>query len=133
ISFNANVSGLPDKHDFNWFSKISSNSCNMAAAAHENIISNYPNDCDVISETLDPFVNSFGTTPESWKPISAAIPALAGTDVCVLDGCNGENKYNLDAFGKLRGASGSWIIGAYEYGATNVLSLKAPANLRVVN
>ncbi|MGZ3796927.1 MAG: hypothetical protein ACXVB1_11195 [Pseudobdellovibrionaceae bacterium] len=133
ITFNASTSALPGTHDYNWFSKITSNSCKMAPGPHENVIANYPNDCDAITETLDPFVNSAGTTPEDWKLNSATLPGLIGTNVCALDSCTGEKKYNLDSFGTLRGASGSWLMGAYEFGSASSLppSLNAPTNLRL--
>ena len=53
-----------------------------------------------------------------------------GTDVCLLEPCSGENKYNIDAFGLRRGADGTWERGAFESGDPP-LGLAAPSRLRV--
>jgi len=130
IMFNGPYSpGLDGTHDHNWYSKISSGSCNMNPAAHENVNKKYPGSCDNVTESADPFVNSAGRTPEDWR-LSVALAAWPGTNVCALDACTGEKKYNVDAFGTARAADGVWDRGAMELGASTI-KLPPPANLRI--
>jgi hypothetical protein len=132
VIYNATfTSGLPGTHDYNWYSKVTTGSCSMNPAPHENVTKNYPNACDKIGDTQNPFVNPSGTSPEDWR-LTAPIAGWPGVDVCTLDPCTGENKYNLDAFGVERGAGGAWSLGAYEFASGTPTSLASPTNLRVV-
>jgi hypothetical protein len=96
--------------DYNWYSNATIASYEMLPGAHENI-TDYPGHA---AETLNPFVNYGGTTPEDYR-LTAAIAGWPGLNVCTLDACTGEKKYNIDAFGNTRGADGVWDRGAYEY------------------
>lgn len=99
-------------HDYNYYSKDPAISCQMSSGANENVCVECSGGCDTITATTDPFVNSSGVTPESFR-LTAAIAGNPGTDVCALDACTGEKKYNLDAFGVGRGNGGVWDRGAY--------------------
>ena len=111
FSFMAPMWGI---HDYNWLSRSSGLRCRMGAATHENICSGCSGGCDSLTMTTDPFVNASGSTPEDFR-LTKAIREHDGDNVCQLDGCTGENKYNIDAFGLIRGADGVWDRGAYEY------------------
>lgn len=115
VTFTASIGALPGTHASNWFSRISANSCDSGADATENVVRRYPSDCDVVTETQDPFVNSSGSTPEEFE-LAAPIVDWSGQDVCALDPCVGERRYDHDAFGRIRGADGTWDRGAYEIG-----------------
>jgi chitodextrinase len=119
------LDALRADHDYNWFSKITNGRCQSNGAAHENITVNYPADCDIYPGNTNPFVNSSGSTPESFS-LSNTISGFAGTNICSLDNCSGENKYNIDAFGNTRGNDGIWDIGAYEYGVVAPTDTTAP-------
>jgi hypothetical protein len=122
---------LGAEHDYNWYSK-SSVSCSQQASAHENVTTRYPNNCDILTETSDPFVNSSGTNPEDWQ-LTSPIAGWPGTNVCVFDSCTGENKYNIDMLGRTRGEDGVWDRGAIEFNSGGVVShLSAPVNLRII-
>ena len=99
-------------HDYNYYSAVTTQ-CTMNPGAHENICVGCAAGCDSVTATADPFVNEAGTTPEALE-LAAPIAGQAGTDVCALDACTGEKKYDLDAFGVKRGADGTWDRGAYE-------------------
>jgi hypothetical protein len=115
IMYGASFLGqLRGSHDYNWFSSCSGLRCTMNSSAHENVCVDCVSGCDSITETLNPFVNSTGDTPEDFR-LSAAIIGQNGYDVCQLDSCAGENKYNIDVFGSIRGADGTWDMGAYEF------------------
>jgi hypothetical protein len=121
---------LPGSHDYNWYSVITQTACNMLSSANENVNKNFPGSCDNVTTTTNPFVNSSGNNPEDWR-LSSAIVGHPGTNVCALDACTGEKKYNLDAFGMTRGSDGAWDRGAYEYasGAGDTTPPSTPANL----
>lgn len=113
LIFNGSVAALSSTHDYNWLSQLTGMSCNMTVAAHENCTARFPNNCDVCSETADPFVDSAHLN----FALAAPLTAWPGTDLCVLAGCAGENKYNLDMLGRTRGGSGvDWSRGAFQYG-----------------
>ncbi|MBI1936260.1 VCBS repeat-containing protein [Candidatus Woesearchaeota archaeon] len=118
---NANVASLGGTHDYNWYSAVTGTSCSMQSSAHENVNKLYPGNCDTVTETLNPFVNINGATPESLK-LANPLSGNPGTDVCALDSCTGNKFYNLDAFGNIRGADGVWDRGAYEYTGSSPLS-----------
>jgi hypothetical protein len=127
IIYKANTSGLPtSQHGYNWYSKASP-SCSMGGLSSENITVLYPNNCDAIAEASDPFKNSLGTNPEDMR-LAKLIANWPGLNVCTLDACTGEKKYNTDAFGLVRGKDGVWDRGAFEYQAGTVMI--APTNLR---
>lgn len=107
-------------HDYNWFSRVTNGRCQTNGAVHENINVIMPADCDTYPEIFNPFVNSSGTTPESFM-LAVAISNWSGVDVCSFDSCGGENKYNIDVFGNTRGVDGAWDIGAYEHGSSVVV------------
>jgi hypothetical protein len=125
-----NMGNLLGEHDYNWFSSIGEPRCDMAPASHENIIKRYPNQCDMLTETSDPFMNSTGHVPEDFTIRIAAKPKDIGYDVCQLDPCIGENKYNIDAFGTVRPQGPGWDIGAYEQ-TTAILS--PPRNFKATS
>ena len=125
LIYNSSMGFLPATHKYNWFSSIKSNNCSTGGNATENIVVRYPNSCDIVTETSNPFVNSSGTAPEDFRLVLSG--RHTGTDVCALDACTGEIKYNIDAFGTTRSG---WDIGAYEYADTNDIS--PPRQLRIV-
>ncbi len=120
IIFNSPAIKLWMTHDNNWWSQ-SQVTCTMNPQAHENVINRHPGNCDLLNEVSDPFVHSAGSTPEDFQ-LKSAIATVQGIDVCSLDPCLGENKYDMDAFGRVRGADKAWDVGAYEYDARGDVS-----------
>lgn len=108
-----NLAKLRLTHGYNWFSKIASVSCTTDANSTENVCVDCNAGCDSVPETSDPFVNSNGSTLEDFRLTSSG--NHSGYNVCSLDACTGENKYNIDALGNIRS---SWSIGALEYGGS---------------
>lgn len=99
-------------HDYNWWSDTTLQ-CSMDVNTNENITDNFPGDCDALSETRDPYLDSSGDMPEDFR-LSSALTGWPGTDVCILDDCVGDDLFTLDAYGNTRGFDGVWDIGAYE-------------------
>lgn len=99
-------------HDYNYYSAVATQ-CTMSPGAHENVCVGCAAGCDSVTATADPFVDETGTTPEALL-LAAPIAGQAGTDVCALDACTGEKKYDVDAFGVTRGADKTWDRGAFE-------------------
>ena len=116
LTYSGTTAGLPGSHNHNWYSKISQMSCSMGSSSNENVNKNYPGSCDTVSTTTDPFVSFSGGSPEGMR-LSAPIANWSGFDVCTLDSCTGEKKYNVDAFGLTRGADGVRESGAFEFQA----------------
>jgi hypothetical protein len=119
IIYRSYATVIQGTHGYNWFSALTGNSFDMAGyplpgTSTENITIRVPNNADLITETLNPFTNNTGSTPEAFR-LSGTIRGWPGLDVCTLDACTGEKKYNIDAFGNTRGADGVWDRGAYEY------------------
>lgn len=120
--------GLWASHDYNWWSDMVSIQCDMQSNSNENITAIYPVDCDSLSETLDPFVNSSGNTPEDFN-LTNEISGWPGTDICALNICNATSKqFNIDAFGNTRGNDGVWDVGAYEYDSESPTNTPTPTN-----
>lgn len=113
-------------HGSNWFSNLVGNSCEMKASASENVCISCLAGCDSISEKTNPFVDITGHTPDDFG-IAQAVVALVGIDVCTLDACTGEKRYNLDAWGRNRVSDG-WTRGAFGYHS----GPQPPSSLRVV-
>jgi len=119
---------------YDWMSQIGQNQCQTNANSTNNVIIRRPESCDIVTETLDPFVYSSGDTPEYFR-LSGPITNWPGYNVCQLDACTGENKFNIDLFGNIRGTDGVWDRGAYEYAGGSLpvdptppsVSLTAPA------
>ena len=66
----------------------------------------------VALKLLNPFTNSSGHTPESFR-LSAAISGWDGYNVCTsLLPCDATHTYNIDAFGTTRT---TWTRGAFEF------------------
>jgi hypothetical protein len=107
---------------YNWFSNIqnySSDLVNGYAVNGSNINSGvWP--MTFYGETSNPFTgNGHSLVPEDYtlsgplvnkQPTSST--TYAGYNVCLLDACTGEKKYNIDMFGNIRT---NWTIGAVEY------------------
>jgi hypothetical protein len=113
---------------YSWLSKVSGGQCSSGADSTSNATVRYPNNCDLFPETSDPFVNSSLSTPEAFK-LAAPISGWSGYNVCLLDACTGEKKYNIDLFGNTRGAGGVWQRGAFEFVGGGI---SAPKTLRVI-
>lgn len=122
---------MPGTHDYNWYSRITQVACSMKSAAHENVNKNYPGSCDNVTQTLSPFLNTGGSNPEDWR-LASAMSGFSGTSACAIDACTGEKKYNIDAFGNVRGVDGVWDVGAFEFQGGSGQSVLPPANLRIV-
>lgn len=103
-------------HDYNWFSNSAGARCTMSPNSHENICVDCAAGCDSVTEVHNPFLNAAGNTTESFR-LAAPIDGHPGVNICLLDDCQGEDKYNIDTFGNIRGADGSWDRGALEYAA----------------
>lgn len=101
-------------HDYNWFSNCAGLRCTMGKNTNENICQGCAGGCDSVTETATPFVNDAGDEPEDWQ-LTSAISGNPGTNVCSLDDCAGEDRYNEDAFGNTRGTDGTWDRGAFEF------------------
>jgi hypothetical protein len=113
-------------NDYNWFTRCSGLRCTMSSSTTENICKGCAGGCDSVTETSTPFENPNGTVPEDFR-LTSALSGYAGYDVCKLDGgCTGENKYNIDAFGKTRGSDATWDRGAYEFGGTATVRPNPP-------
>lgn len=110
-----------------WLSRVSGGQCKSGADVTSNVTVLYPTNCDKFPETTDPFVDSSGSTPEAFQ-LKAPISGYSGYDICSLDACTGEKKYNIDLFGFMRGANGTWSPGAFEFAG----GLPSPKSLRVV-
>ena len=108
-------------HDYNWWSDTTMQ-CSMDVNTHENITDNYPDNCDALAETRDPYVDSSGDAPEDFM-LSTVLTGWPGIDVCDLDDCTGEDRFDIDAFGNTRGADGVWDMGAYEFDETTTFSV----------
>ena len=127
------VTGAAGLKDYNWYSNATAGSSDMYSGEHDNICvtSESPNTgCasgDEILETSDVFVDSTSDTPESFKlsqaildfTLNGDVHSGSGYNVCLIDSCEGEIKYNIDAFGITRGSDGVWDRGAYEYQSTS--------------
>lgn len=134
LMFSASYIGfLIGSHDYNWFSSISNPRCNMSPSPHENIIKRYPSNCDIIIENTDPFVNSTSSIPDGFKLKKDAKPIDIGYNVCLLDPCLGEKKYNIDIYGNNRPMGLGWDIGAFEYIGFEDVKPKPPQNLKITN
>lgn len=119
-----------ESRDYNWYSRATGGSFNLYEQPNENIINGSPNFADSVTETLDPFVNSTGVLPEDFG-LAAPISGWAGFDFCALESCAGERKYNIDAFGNIRGADNVWDRGAIEYVGNDIVAPAAPSGLNV--
>ncbi|MGZ6091957.1 MAG: hypothetical protein ACXWUG_08035 [Polyangiales bacterium] len=113
IIYRGSSSALAGTHDYNWYSNVPSTSCSMTPAAHENVNKKYPGGCDDVTETMNPFVSTSAGAADAFR-LSAPIAGWPGLDVCTLDPCTGEKRFDVDAFGKVRGADGVWDRGAFE-------------------
>lgn len=128
IVYRGTVSSFSDAnnsavYDYNWYSRIDSLACKMSPAPHDNVIAGGAG-CDQITMIEDPFVQSAGNLPENFK-LAKSIP---GVDICTIASCGGNNTFNRDAFGNLRGADGVWDRGAYDFGKATI---KPPTNFSV--
>lgn len=104
-------------HDYNWYTQETP-SCTMRASVNENICVGCNAGCDAISTTFDPFVNSSGSMPEDFH-LTTVASMWQGINICLLDTCTGNNQYHIDAFGRPRGADGTWDRGAFEFVASS--------------
>lgn len=108
----SSATSLPTTHDYNYYTDVGSILCDMGFAEHENGEARYPNDCDALDTTGDPFVDSAGGDFRLQTPLTG----WPGADLC--DGflvCNATDRYDVDMFGRVRGADGVWDRGAVEY------------------
>jgi hypothetical protein len=108
----SNATPLPASHDYNYYTDVGSILCDMGFAEHENGIGRYPSDCDLLETTGDPFVDSASRDYRLASPLEG----WPGLDVC--DGvvaCSGQDSYDVDMFGQVRGADGVWDRGAIEF------------------
>ena len=119
-------------HDYNWFSSSAGARCTMSPNAHENICVDCASGCDSITEARNPFLNVAGDTLEAFR-LTGEISGHPGTNLCLLDDCLGEDKYNIDALGNIRGADGVWDRGVLEYesGITDTMPPVVPTGLMV--
>jgi hypothetical protein len=80
-----------------------------------------------ISGGSNPFVNSGAGNYRIVSTIGATYPRDKGVAIAPVSG----QTFNVDADGNVRGADGSWDIGAYEYGSisTNPVISVSPASL----
>lgn len=115
VIFDGAVTRMFATHDYNWWSQIDSNSCDMTVGANENLTKRQPGDCDLSPETADPFV-AYGSGDYR---LTAALSGFTGTDSCALaEACSATFAYDVDWWGRTRGADGTWDRGALEYSAT---------------
>jgi hypothetical protein len=115
IIFDGVATTLLGTHDYNWWSQIDSHSCFMDVGANENVTLNWPGDCDVAATATDPFV-AYGSGDYR---LAAAISGQSGTDSCALSAsCSATLAYDVDWWGRTRGADGTWDRGALEFSAT---------------
>lgn len=115
IVFDGTATALPATHDYNWWSQMDSVSCDMNVGASENLTDRYPGNCDLAPETTDPFV-SYATGDYR---LTAGLTSYAGTDSCALsESCSATIAYDVDWWGRTRGADGVWDRGALEFSTT---------------
>jgi hypothetical protein len=112
------------QYDYTWYSRLTGLACHMVVAAHDNISNAGNFACDKNPTSDDPFMESSGNLPEQ---LALTVP-LPGFDICTIVPCGGNNKFNQDAFGKVRGQDGVWDRGAFEFIKQ---SIKAPSNFAV--
>jgi len=103
---------------YSWYSRLNGSpnntSCQTGADASQNVCTNCVSGCDTVTETLDPFVSSAGHALEDFR-LAGPITEWPGMDVCAsIVTCDGQSRYDIDAFGNRRGADGTWDRGALE-------------------
>jgi hypothetical protein len=107
-------------HGYNYYSGSSPGQCDMRNIDHENIIKQYPTNCDRIDPAglvLDPFIDPAN---EDYR-LKAPLSNWPGINLCTTQTvCDTDHPYNIDMYGNVRGADGVWDRGAYEYTSTGV-------------
>ena len=122
LGFHIGMSIYPGTHGYNWLSQATVN-CTSYGNETENIVIRRPSDCDVVTETDDPFVNSTGTNPEDFALTADNVTGLYGIDICAsLRPCTASDTYGTDMMGNTRGLGGGWDVGALEYNSATTTS-----------
>ena len=102
---------------------------------YNNLIYNM-NASKAVTTDYNAYFSTTSTPTESNKQTGTGNPFVSSTDVHLLaattKGTTLASPFNVDVYGNIRGADGTWDRGALEYNSSGTsLSLNVPQNLRV--